>query len=71
MFHTVFDMKGYLIWYNQSLADYSKIPIYKNFGVNIVEKLIDMNKAHPFGDFLLNILEERPKEAKCKKYSLI
>ena len=70
MFHTMFDIKGHSIWYNQSLVDYSKVSLNENFDVNIIERIIKMNSEHPFADFLLNLLQEQPKEAKCKKFML-
>jgi hypothetical protein len=66
MFHVLMDMKGNSIWFNTSFMELTgrcPMDLQKPNFVDISTKL---NKEHPFTEILIHLLEEKPKEYKCK-----
>ena len=67
MFHSLIDLKGNSIWFNQSLMEFRNVTKNDYFMVNVVDHVLPLNPEHPFVDFMLNILQDQPKEARSKK----
>jgi hypothetical protein len=70
MFHVIMDMKGNSIWFNTSFMELTgRCPLDLQ-KPNFVDISTNLNKEHPFTEILIHLLDEKPKEFKCKFFIL-
>jgi len=64
--HVIIDLKGVSIWFNASYMEMFKRNYLEYLTVDFVNISLRFNSEHPFTSIFIDMLQNQPKEMKCK-----